>query len=157
MEPQANRFEGWAVVEMFGHTKEVGFVTTQYYGTACLFQIDVPELPEREFTLQKPEYTTSDNGDMRWTPAGAKVRRSAVPARSRLIGPGSIYSITPCTEDTARRAIEECVRRALILLELPKDKQQPLLPGEENKTVFDLPGLDSQNEEEFEEQEENNS
>jgi hypothetical protein len=103
MEPQANRFEGWAVVEMFGHTKEVGFVTTQYYGTACLFQIDVPELPEREFTLQKPEYTTSDNGDMRWTPAGAKVRRSAVDPSIRLLHAPKTRRVEPSKNAYAER------------------------------------------------------
>lgn len=130
MDTPSNRFEGWAVVEMFGHVKEVGFMTTQYYGTTCLFQIDVPELPEREFVLQRPEYTNDSEGNQRWTPAGAKVRRAAVPARSRLIGPGAVYSMTPCTEGTALVAIEECIRRSLILLEMPKDRQLQMLPGE---------------------------
>jgi len=125
--PESNRFEGWAVVEMFGHVKEVGFVTTQYYGTACLFQIDVPELPEREFVLRRPEYTHDDTGSMRFAPAGAKVKRVAVLARSRLIGPGAVYSMTPCTEEAARAAIDEFVSRRLILLELPKQQEQALL------------------------------
>jgi hypothetical protein len=127
----ANHFESWAVVELFGHAKEVGFVTTEYFGTAGLFRIDVPELPEREFVLQRPEYTTDEGGrDQRWTPVGAKVRRPATPARSRLVGPGAIYSITPCTEATARIALEDLIRRMPILLEMPKDRQMQMLPGE---------------------------
>lgn len=55
MDPQ-NRFEGFAVVELFGHAKEIGFVTTEYYGTAAFFRVDTPELPERDFVLESPEY-----------------------------------------------------------------------------------------------------
>jgi len=54
MSEQVAKFEGWAIVEMFGHGREIGYVTTQYFGSACLFQIDVPELPERERTLRRP-------------------------------------------------------------------------------------------------------
>ena len=125
MEGQTNRFEGWAVVEMFGHAKEVGFVTTETYGTAVLFRVDTPSLPEREFTLESPGYV---NGAT-WTPAGSKVKRPASPAKTRLIGPGAIYSMVPCTEETAIKAIESFSRRPLILLDLAKDAA-PLLPDE---------------------------
>lgn len=112
-----NKFEGWAVVELFGHAKEIGFVTTQYYGTACLFQIDVPELPERELVLERPEYVDTEAG-REWMPSGSKVKRQASAARSRLVGPGAVYSMTPCTEETAKKAIEEFSPRRLILLEM---------------------------------------
>lgn len=130
MEPQTNKFEGWAVVEMFGHTKEIGFVTTQYFGTACLFRIDVPALPEREFVLKSPRFARSaDNPDLEtWCRAGSKVKHAASLARSPLVGPGAIYKITPCTEATAMRALDEIVERPLVLLELSKDA--PQLPGE---------------------------
>ena len=121
MEP-GNKFEGWAIVELFGHAKEIGFVTTQYYGTACLFQIDVPELPEREFLLERPEYTDTEDG-REWVRAGSKVKRKGVPARSRLVGPAAIYSMTPCTEGTARKALEEFSPRSLILLEMAKQAE----------------------------------
>jgi hypothetical protein len=127
MEPKQAAFEGWAVIELFGHAREVGYVTTEAYGSAVLFRVDTPELPEREFVLEHPEYTLPDE---KWTPAGAKVKRSAVPAKTRLIGPGAVYSIIPCTEQTARRAIENAVRRPLILLELPESKQSALLSAE---------------------------
>jgi hypothetical protein len=128
-EPKVGSFEGWALVEIFGHQKEVGFVTTEAYGTAVLFRCDTPELPEREYTLESPEYAKDESGT-RWCPTGTKVRRQISPAKTRLIGPGAIYSITPCTEDVARRAIEEVIRRPLILLEMPKGAIKELLPGE---------------------------
>jgi len=122
-------FEGWALIEMFGHTKEVGFVTTEAYGTAVLFRCDTPELPEREYALESPEYV-SQNGSSRWAPEGSKVKRPASPAKTRLIGPGAIYSITPCTEETARKAIESFSRRPLILLEMAKEQPALAMPDE---------------------------
>lgn len=124
-EPKQAAFEGWAVVEMFGHTKEVGFVTTDVYGSAVLFRVDTPALPEREFISKRPDWSGP-----KMIPAGAKVKREAVPPKSRLVGPGAIYSITPCTQETAMYAIEKLIRRPLILVELPGDKPKELLPGE---------------------------
>jgi hypothetical protein len=114
MEQQA-KFEGWAIVEMMGHQKEIGFVTTETYGQAILFRVDTPELPEREFILDQPTYINL-NG---WTRPGAKVKRATVPAHSRLVSPGALYAITPCTEEAARTALEHGLERPLILLEAP--------------------------------------
>lgn len=106
-------FEGWAIVEMMGHRKEIGYVTTQAFGPAVLFRVDVPELPEREFVLTRPEYAGG-----KYVPAGTKVRRDALPARSCLVAPGSLYAMNPCSEVAARTAIERSIERPLIILEL---------------------------------------
>ena len=113
------KFEGWAVVEMMGHRREVGYVTTEHFGAASLFRVDSPELPERDYILKRPEWGVGDEGKETYCPEGAKVRRPAVPAKSCLVGPGSIYAITPCTEAMARAAIEGLIRRPVILLQLP--------------------------------------
>src|SRR3954468_10809301 len=89
-------FEGWAIVEMMGHRKETGFVVTQAFGQAVLFRVDVPELPEREYILESPQYV-----DGRFCPIGTKVKRSASPARSCLVAPSSLYAINPCSEQAA--------------------------------------------------------
>jgi|SRR5208282_3701887 len=140
MEPKQSAFEGWAIVEIFGHQKAIGFVTTEAYGSACLFRVDTPELPEREYALTRPAYTATvdDPTSRQWTSAGAKVKRLASGASSQLLGPGSIYRLIPCTEAVAREAIEELIPRPLILLE-PAPKTAPLqvtwpndaLPGEQ--------------------------
>lgn len=109
-----SNFAGSAIVEMMGHQREIGYVTTQTFGQAVLFQIDTPELPEREHTLTSPEYVEG-----RLAPVGTKVHRAAVSARSRLVSPGSLYAINPCTEEAAREAVERTTQRPLILLELP--------------------------------------
>jgi hypothetical protein len=111
-EAKQSAFEGWAVVELMGHQREIGFVTTEAYGQAVMFRIDTPELTEREFELTQPEYVGFE-----WMAAGTKVKRPAVAARSRLVAPGSLYAINPCTEEAARSAIESTSARPLILVQ----------------------------------------
>jgi hypothetical protein len=105
-------FTGWALLEMMGHQREIGYVTTEYFGGAALFRVDVPELPEREFTLTAPEYVGGE-----WMAAGTKVKRPGTPARSRLVAPGALYAMNPCTEEAARTALEHSSARPLILVE----------------------------------------
>lgn len=104
METPQNQLETWAVVELMGHQKEVGFVTTQYYGGACMFKIDVPDLPEREKTLQRPQWV----GDT-LVPAGTVIRLPAEPGRSRMVGVSAVYALNPCDQATAMKVIEEAV------------------------------------------------
>lgn len=125
---QQAKFEGWAIVEMMGHQREVGFVTTENYGAACLFRVDTPMLPEREYILRRPEYAKDASGNERFAPVGSKVHRRAVPAKSRLVGVPSIYAITPCTEETALRAMEELIKPPLLLLEMPATCSPAFLP-----------------------------
>jgi hypothetical protein len=115
---QQAKFEGWAMIEMMGHQRETGFVTTEYYGAAALFRVDVPELPEREYAIERPEYTPQG-----LLPIGTVVKRGALPARTRLIAPGAVYAINPCSEEVARRAVDSAQPRPLILVKLPEGKQ----------------------------------
>ncbi len=118
-EQQQASFEGWAVVEMMGHRREIGFVTTQAFGQAVMFRVDTPELPEREYTLTAPEYAETEPGIRQWCAAGTKVKRPATPARSCLVAPGSLYAMNPCSEEAARAAIEHSTARPLIALDIP--------------------------------------
>jgi hypothetical protein len=139
-EPKQSAFEGWAVVELMGHQREIGFVTTEAYGQAVMFRVDAPELPEREFVLTAPEYAnisgSVDDSLRQWCPTGSKVKRAAVPARTRLIAPGSLYAINPCTEEAARTAMERSVSRPLILVEVAPGKALPP-PEERDDDLFD--------------------
>jgi|SRR5579859_3439392 len=117
------QFEGWALIELYGHAKEIGYVTTQYFGTACMFQVDVPKLDEREYVLESPQYV-----DGYFVPAGSTVKRAGTTGRSRLLGVGSIYSMNPCDQQTAMSALERSTSRELKLVSLAEGKQ--LLPGE---------------------------
>lgn len=106
-----------------GHQSHIGFVKTEAYGAAVLFRIDTPPLPEREYTLARPE-----SGASGYYPIGAVVRRMEEPGSTVLVGAGSIYRIVPCTEDVAKHAIDAARRAPLILVAMPPEKA--LLPGQ---------------------------
>lgn len=132
MELKQAHFESWAVVELFGHQKEIGFVVTEAFGQAVMFRIDTPDLPERDFTLTSPEYAETEPGVRQWCPTGTKVKRGAIPARTRLVGPGAVYAINPCTEEAARAAIEKTVHRPLIVIEMPAGLALPAAEADED-------------------------
>jgi hypothetical protein len=131
-------FEGWAVVEMMGHRKEIGYVTTQAFGQAVLFRVDTPELPEREYVLESPEYASDKSDGTQWCPVGTKVKRGATSARSCLVAPSSLYAINPCSEQAAMALIERNVHRPLIVLELPEQAALQAAPD------YDYDGTDEQ-------------
>ncbi len=126
MSEQQTSFSGWARVEVMGHQTHIGFVRTEAYGQAVMFRVDQPQIPEREYVLEKPEYV-----DGRWTAEGAKVQRPAIEGCTVLIGAGSIYRIIPCTEAAALQAIESSQRAELKLIEPPPASAQKALHAHE--------------------------
>jgi hypothetical protein len=86
MPEQTAALDCWAIVEVMGHRRFAGHVTEQLFGSAALIRVDVPA------TEQPARY-------------GREARTTA--EYSKLIGVASIYCITPCTEDVARRAAVE--------------------------------------------------
>jgi hypothetical protein len=83
MPEHAQPLETWAVVEVMGHKKFAGYVSEQVIGGAALVRVDVPE---------------TDQGGVFTKPY------------TKLIGVGSIYCITPTTEEIARRAAQQLER-----------------------------------------------
>lgn len=127
-EAQSN-FEGWAILEIFGHQRFAGFVKTEYYGTACMFRLDVPPLEERTRTTKR-----AGSVDGQWTPAGTVVKEGATLGYSKLFGVGAIYALTPCDEKAALKAVEEIQPRPLMLVSLPQEKA---LSAAEHEMVMD--------------------
>jgi hypothetical protein len=123
METQQAKFDGWAIVDVLGHQRYVGYVTTEAYGQAVLFRIDVPALEARERVTKQPGRV----GD-RYVPAGTSVLEGAVDGYTKLIGAGSIYAITPCTQEAALKAVEAMQPRPLMSVQLPPERA--LEPGE---------------------------
>ena len=122
METEQAKFEGWAIVEMMGHQREIGYVTTEAYGVAVLFRIDVPEIPAYEFVLKRPEYGSDGLGGERYLPVGTKVQRQGTPGRSRLVSPAALYAMNPCTHEAAVAALKAASSRPLVCIELPKER-----------------------------------
>jgi hypothetical protein len=119
MDAQQAKFDGWAIVDVMGHQRYVGYVTTEAYGQAVLFRIDVPALEERERVTKRPEYSGFSGG---YVPAGSTVKEGAVPAYTKLVGSGSIYTMTPCTKEAAIAAVEEMQHRPLMQITLPEGR-----------------------------------
>ena len=131
-------FEGWAVVEIFGHQRYAGFVTTEAYGQAVLFRVEVPPLPERERTAKSYEYADGVS-----IPPGSIVKEVAVPGYSKLFGAGAIYGITPCTQDVAEKAVAAMQARKLTLVSLAPERALQPLRDDENDALNDAgPGDD---------------
>lgn len=84
MDGDQEGFVGWAIVELFGHKRMAGHVSSQVVAGGALVRIDVPE-----------------------TPADG---RPATAAYTKLVGIAAIYGITPVGEEVARRAAREIER-----------------------------------------------
>jgi hypothetical protein len=114
---EQSKFEGWAIVEIFGHQRYAGFVTTENFGHAAMFRVDVPPLPERERTTKGYEYA-----DGKSVPPGSTVKELAIPGYSKLFGVGAIYALTPCDQPTAEKALAAMQSRKLQLVKLSEER-----------------------------------
>lgn len=140
-------FDGWAIVDVLGHQRYVGYVTTQAFGGAVLFRIDVPALEERTRTTVRPGYLP----DGRYAPPATVVTEGAVAGYTKLVGAGSIYTITPCTKDAAIEVLERSQPRPFLRADIPASAAL----GAPAATVVDGPDVDDDDEEDDEESCEN--
>ena len=124
-EQSQSHFDGWAIVEVFGHQRYAGKVTTEAYGQAVMWRVDVPEIPEREKLVHYSTLTAKDG----IAPAGSVVKYDEIPGYTKLFGTGAIYAVTPCTEEAARAAVLSMADRTpLKLVKLPEGNvEQPLI------------------------------
>jgi hypothetical protein len=87
-------FETWAIVEVMGHRQFAGFVTEQAIGGVSFVRVDVPAVVDPD-------------GD-------------ELPAFTKLLGAGSIYAISPCTEETAKAWTARQRQRSFGIYEAPR-------------------------------------
>ncbi|HTH42905.1 MAG TPA: hypothetical protein VL498_07055 [Terracidiphilus sp.] len=71
--------KSWALVELFGHQRIVGFLSQQAFGSGVLFRVDVPDL----------------------TSSGKVIREGF----TRYFGLAAIYSITPISEQMVKELL----------------------------------------------------
>lgn len=76
-EATREKFEHWAIVELFGHQRIAGKVTEETFAGGTFLRVDVPEVTGPHST-SKPF--------------------------TRFYGPSAIYSLTPTSEEVARLA-----------------------------------------------------
>ena len=104
MPEHTQSYESWGIVEVMGHKKYSGFVGEQIIAGAALVRVDVPE-------------TVGCAGNV-------------TKAYTKLFGVGSIYCITPCTEEIARKAAEVLNRyENPIPVAIPAERQIPATVG----------------------------
>ena len=140
MEQSQASFSGWALIEIMGHQHEAGYVTTEYYGDKAMFRVDVPEIPAREETLTRPQWT-----DTELLPIGAVIQKEAIAGRTCMLNPGAIYRMNPATEEAVRAAIAANQRRAIKVISLPSPSaERILLPGEQEDDIDDYQDEDNE-------------
>lgn len=109
---QQAQFEGWALVEIMGHQRVAGYVTTQAFGSTVMFRVEQQEVAPREEVVTENRYE-SGVGYLR---PGDRIRISRERAET-YIGAGSVYRMTRITEAEAMKCqslkIEVLERAAL--------------------------------------------
>lgn len=123
---QAN-YSNWTLLEIYGHTTEAGFVVAEYFGPTCMFRVDVPEVPAQRDTLKRPQW--NEDGT-KLLPIGTVIEKSAIPGRTRYLGVGAIFSMSPATEEVVRAAVAQSMRRNIKVISMPPEDASRLLPGE---------------------------
>jgi len=101
--------EMWAVVELFGHQTAAGKLSTQVLGAACLIRLDVPEI-----TRLVCRYGSGPDDD--------RLQKVTTPAHTRFFGVGAIYSINPCSEETARAQLARIGNPPIVQMEVERIK-----------------------------------
>lgn len=86
------RFEGWALVEIMGHRRAAGLVTTEYIGQAAFLRIVTPEVPPTTYTVETDRWIDSV---LVYAGSVMEVSRKRTEI---LVGTASVYAITPIDE-----------------------------------------------------------
>ena len=83
---EQEKFDSWAVVELFGHQQIAGRVTEASIGGCSFLRVDVPDQP-----------AIPGDAAYQWDKG-----QPATPTYTRYFGNGAIYAMSPCTEAAAR-------------------------------------------------------
>jgi hypothetical protein len=124
--PQQSKFEGWAVVNVLGHQRYAGHVTTEHFGGTVLFRVVTPAREAKTRNAEENEYL----GQHGYSKKGWIVHESEKPEVVRYIGAGSIYSIEPVAQERVLSEIEEIDKRTFTVTDaegkpLPDREEMP--------------------------------
>lgn len=95
MDNQKQPYQGWAIVELFGHNQIAGHLSEQEIGGTTFIRVDVPPT----------------EGDGR--------------GFTKFIGPSAVFAIVPTTEDIAREAARRLSSRPVLPWLVPVARQLP--------------------------------
>lgn len=112
MADQLKEKEFYAIVEVMGHQKFAGLVSEHVIAGQAFIRVDVPEIPTE----------TQGEGVDRI------VIQDGIPGFTKLLGPSSIYAMSPVSEEVARHVAKSLRQRVLQPWEMPKNPQRKLLP-----------------------------
>jgi hypothetical protein len=114
IDQQQAKFEGFALVEIMGHQRVAGFVTTEYFGNVAVFHVVMPEVAAEEIEIPARQWIETEHLE-----AGSRVRISR-PKVEQFVAASSLYRLTPCTQADAvtqqPRVVEVIERRTRPLL-----------------------------------------
>lgn len=110
VEPQSRSYAGWAIVDVLGHQRFVGYVTTEYFGTTAFFRVLTPERAQRDRVVEQSEWP----GGWGTIHNGSTVTESSEPSSERFIGAGSIYQLTPASKTRVMALLDEIDPRTVI-------------------------------------------
>lgn len=111
--------EGFHVVEILGHQRVAGYVTTKYFGAVALFHVTLDETEWRELTLPQDRYI-----DHEYLHAGSVIRMRGKKI-DQAVGAGSIYRISAATEEDVRAAQPQDIE---ILSRAERQQLMPRVP-----------------------------
>jgi hypothetical protein len=135
-------FEGWAHVEMMGHSSVTGYVRTLYFGNVAILEVTQPEIAKRRITLTESGYCDGPDNVRRLYPAGTEVEVSLAPGQT-LAPVQSLYRLTPMSEAQAMARIPT-VRQVLSTPgQLPPAPVSPVSAYASCKNCGDHAELDS--------------
>ena len=101
-------FDQWGIVEVMGRRRYAGHITEQEIAGASFVRVDVPEVTTR-----------------------ANFAETVIPAYTKYVGTGSVYMITPTTEDVARKSAVQIAQwdGDPLPVSLPTERQIPATVG----------------------------
>ena len=126
MDKENLNLDCWAIVELFGHQKIAGHVTTQLFGVAMMLRVDVPEFTHKHSDWDR--FGDESVHHLRGEPQRVEVVVNS-PAYTRYFGAGAIYAINPSTEELVRKMLHRMDAPPDICL----DVQRKALPAPEEK------------------------
>lgn len=103
----------FAVVEVMGHQTYAGKLTEQVLAGAGFIRVDVPAIPAGRYSEAQPAFT-------------------------KLIAPGSIYAITPCSEEVATSAAQRTRNAPMNLLAIPAASEKLIESGDYSEENSDF-------------------